>query len=268
MRALNALGKLFQTVFHPRNSLPCVGLVVMGGSLTFLIAPDELPPVPPDVLIEGLPTVVVDAGHGGRDNGGRGNGLIEKDLTLDLAFRTEKLLKIAGFPTVLTRTDDSYVSLEERARVANEHPDSLFVSIHLNKDGASASSGIESFYAKQKIPLQDAWTWIGFFSRPEQAENPEDGEHLAGSIQAAVANRTEGRNRGVRARDYYVVRHVRGPAVLVEAGFMSNPFEAQLLQGEEYRERIAMGIAEGIMGYQKSKGRPARALPQVAMRDR
>jgi N-acetylmuramoyl-L-alanine amidase len=247
-----------------RNALPCVGIVVLGGCLTFLIAPDELPPLPGAHAGQGLPLVIIDAGHGGRDAGGRSNGIIEKEMTLDLANRTERLLKIAGFPTTMTRREDVYVSLEQRARIANESEHALFVSIHLNKDGASSSTGIESFYAKEKVPPGDDWTWVGFFSRNNDDENVALGEHLAGAVQACLATRTEARNRGIRARDLYVVRHTRVPAVLVEVGFMSNEFDAILLKSEDYRERIAMGIAEGIMTFQKSRPQSPEASPQVA----
>lgn len=257
------------SAFSVQNALPCVGVVVFAGCLTFLIAPDELPSMPgsSDKSGQGLPMVILDPGHGGADGGGKGRGLLEKDLTLDVAQRTERLLKLAGFPTVLTRYEDKYLALKERARIANQYDDALFISIHFNKDSVSQSYGIETFYAKQKMPATEEWTWVGFFNEPER---PSDtGEHLAGAIQASVATRTEARNRGIRARDLYVVRHVRCPAVLIEGGFMSNAFDAQLLKNDDYRERLAMGIAEGVMSYQKSRSRPAPSeQPRLAQANR
>lgn len=250
-------GRVCQAL-QSRNALPCVGLVVLAGCFTVIIAPDEMPlPNQPQSSVFGtsLPTVVLDPGHGGRDEGAKRNGLVEKDLTLDLARRTERLLKMAGFPTVLTRNSDYYVSLGNRAKMGNEYEDALFVSIHFNHDRDSSSTGIESFYARQKISPEAAWTWIGIFSTSETSL--DNGENLAGAIQAAISARTDARNRGIRARDLYVVRHVKCPAVLIEGGFLSNPLEAQLLANESYRERIAVGIAEGVMGYQKSRPRSA-----------
>jgi N-acetylmuramoyl-L-alanine amidase len=257
------------SAFSLQNALPCVGVVVFAGCLTFLIAPDELPSMPgsSDKSGQGLPMVILDPGHGGADGGGKGRGLLEKDLTLDVAQRTERLLKLAGFPTVLTRYEDKYVALKERARIANQYDDALFISIHFNKDSASQSYGIETFYAKQKLAVKEEWTWVGFFNEPERPS--ETGEHLAGAIQASVATRTEARNRGIRGRDLYVVRHVRCPAVLIEGGFMSNAFDSQLLKNGDYRERLAMGIAEGVMSYQKSRSRPAPAeQPRLAQANR
>lgn len=252
------------SVFSLRNALPCVGVVVFAGCLTFLIAPDELPSLPgsSDKSGQGLPVIIIDPGHGGADGGGKGRGLLEKDLTLDVALRTDRLLKLAGFPTVLTRSEDRYVSLAQRARIANQYDDALFISIHFNKDSVSQSYGIETFYAKQKVAPKEEWTWVGFFNEPERPS--ETGEHLAGAIQAAIATRTEARNRGIRARDLYVVRHVRCPAVLIEGGFMSNAFDSQMLKNGDYRERLAMGIAEGVMAYQKSRSRPAPEQPRLA----
>ena len=239
--------------------MPCVGLVVLGGCLTFIIAPDEQPyfesrPAPQSAF----PTVILDPGHGGRDDGARGNGLVEKELTLDVASRTEKLLKQFGFTTVLTRTDDVYVPLPERAAIGNRIDNSIFVSIHFNH--AYSGTGIETFYASQKVPPEEAWTWVGFFNKPQPVAS-DNGETLAGFIQASMIMRTDAPNRGIRGRPLYVVRHTRGPAALVECGFISNAFEARLIANTEYRERLAKALAEGIMSYTKS--RPRQSPPPV-----
>jgi N-acetylmuramoyl-L-alanine amidase len=246
-----------------RNTMPCVGLVVLGGCLTFIVAPDEQPLFEsPAVPRSVFPTVVIDPGHGGRDDGARGNGLVEKELTLDVANRTEALLKQFGFPTVLTRTDDTYVGLPERAAISNRIDNCIFVSIHFNH--ATSGTGIETFYASQKVPPESAWTWVGFFNKP-QPLTADNGETLAGFIQASMVMRTEATNRGIRGRPLYVVRHTRCPAVLVECGFISNAFEARLIANTEYRDRLAKSLAEGVMGYTKSRPRPSSEQPALAM---
>ena len=83
--------------------------------------------------------------------GAASNDLVEKELTLDLAFRTERLLQTYGFKTVLTRRDDTFVSLLDRAEFANKYERSLFVSLHFNKSEAPAATGIETYYASQKV---------------------------------------------------------------------------------------------------------------------
>jgi N-acetylmuramoyl-L-alanine amidase len=224
----------------------------LGGCLTFLVAPDEQPYFENQTPPTAFPTVVIDPGHGGRDDGARGNGLVEKELTLDVATRTEKLLKQFGFQTVLTRSDDTYVGLAERAAIANRIDNSIFVSIHFNH--AYGGTGIETFFASQKVPPETSWTWVGFFSKPKPA-SMDNGETLAGFIQASMVMRTDATNRGIRGRPLFVVRHTRSPAVLVECGFISNPFEARLIANTEYRDRLAKALAEGVMSYTKSRPR-------------
>ncbi|HYR57660.1 MAG TPA: N-acetylmuramoyl-L-alanine amidase [Chthoniobacteraceae bacterium] len=242
--------------------MPCVGLIVLGGCLTFIVAPDEQPYFESAPASHaGFPTVIIDPGHGGNDDGAKGNGLVEKSLTLDLATRVEPLLKQFGFPVVLTRASDVYVSLPERAAVANRNDNAVFVSIHFNH--AYGGTGIETFYASQKVVPEAAWTWIGFFNKPPPAPL-DNGEALAGFIQASMVMRTDATNRGIRGRPLYVVRHTRCPAALVECGFISNAFEARLISNPEYRDRLARAIAEGVMSYTRSRPHAPATAPALA----
>src|SRR6188508_3314228 len=117
-----------------KNAMPCVGLVVLAGCLTFIVAPDEGPSIVSqvDAVFNPFPTVVLDPGHGGKDDGARGNWLVEKNLSLDVALRVEKILKPYNFPVVVTRRDDTFLTLEERAAIANKIDNAVFVSIHFN----------------------------------------------------------------------------------------------------------------------------------------
>ena len=238
--------------------MPCVGLVVLVGSLTFVIVPDDDTSggKPHANSRNGaLPTVVIDPGHGGRDEGARSHGLVEKDLTLDLAKRVHKRLHTFGFPTMLTRSDDSFVSLFDRAAIGNRPDDALFVSLHFNQNSSSSASGVETFYETEKVPPESAWTWIGFFNKPDTS-SCESGETLAGYVQTSLVLRTDAANRGIKRRDLFVCRHVRGPSVLIEAGFISNPVEARMVSNGEYRERLATSIVEGVMSYVKTRPHP------------
>lgn len=240
--------------------MPCVGLIVLGGCLTFIVTPDEQPSLESQVAAASsrFPVVVLDAGHGGKDDGARGAGLAEKDLSLDVTQRTEKLLHQFGFKTVMTRVDDTYVSLAERAAISNRIDNAIFVSVHFNHSFSGASTGVETFYASEKLPPESAWTWTGFFSKPPPVRG-ENGETLAGFVQAAMVMRTESTNRGIKGRPLHVLRHTRCPAVLVECGFISNPLEARMISNVDYRDRLAKAIAEGVMSYTKS--RPRAPLP-------
>ena len=265
---ISGLWTLLCKALHMRNTMPCVGLVVLAGCLTFVIAPDATLPGEKSPLALGseLLTVVIDPGHGGKDDGAKGNGLVEKDLTLDLALRVEKVLKLYGFPTVLTRRDNSTISLADRTAKANEFDHSIVLSLHFNHDNVTSSEGLETFYAKRKVPLENAWTWVGFFSKPE-LDTADTGEALAGAVQAAIVTHTEARNRGIKPSDLYMVRHTRAPSVLIEGGFLSNAFEARLLANPEYRDRLASAIAQGVMSYQKAQPR-SRVSPPLAQLSR
>src|SRR3954468_4745567 len=167
-RLLRRLGEFFCLIFQPRHALPSVGLVVLGGCLTFIITPDEPDATtPPSIPSRNeFPLVILDPGHGGRDEGTKWRGVTERDLTLDLALRTERLLKIAGYRTALTRREDLYVPLEERTRLANHERNVVFVSLHFNSDPTTTSSGIETYYAREKQVPND-WSWVGIFNRGE-----------------------------------------------------------------------------------------------------
>jgi N-acetylmuramoyl-L-alanine amidase len=245
---------------------PSVGLMTLAGCLTFLIAPNDDPGTDPRItaaLRPDLPTIVIDAGHGGRDNGTKGNGLVEKELTLDMAFRVEKQLQMNGFRTFLTRKDDTFVSLPDRTELANKFDHSLFVSIHFNNSVSTSASGLETFYASQKIAPEPEWSWAGFFGRRQPLESLDTGENLAGFIQTALVTRTEGGNRGAKGQAFYVIRHTRAPAVLVEGGFLSNTFEARLIANPEYRELLASAIVEGVVHYANTMPKPRQPVTQL-----
>jgi N-acetylmuramoyl-L-alanine amidase len=263
-----------------RHGMPCVGLIVFLGCFTVMVTPDEnfIPPprsgavthlkggssgkevalAPPSTLLEkvlpgdGKPTVIIDPGHGGIDDGTKYFGLAEKDVTLDVGERLNRILKGLGVATVMTRTDDVYVSLPDRAEIANmeagTNSNTVFVSIHFNQSAVESVDGIETYYADKKIPPPTDWTWVGFFSRPED-EELDRGENLAADVQSALVSRMMETNRGIKSRSLFVTRHTRMPAVLVEGGFLSNKIENQLLRNDTYRERIAQGIAAGIVTY-------------------
>jgi N-acetylmuramoyl-L-alanine amidase len=234
-----------------RTSIACVGMVVLAGCFTLVIAPDPEEEDDRTFPLATLPAVIIDAGHGGNDSGARYKGVSEKDLTLDVALRLEKILNARGFPTVQTRTDDIYVALADRAIIANRvRGPALFVSVHFNQGSGREQAGIETFYADSKVPLPSDWTWMGFFTRSEPLENGED---LAARVQAAAVLQTGARDRGIRARHLYVTRHTRIPAILVEGGFITNRQESDLLMEDHYADHLATGIADGIEAWWRSR---------------
>jgi N-acetylmuramoyl-L-alanine amidase len=177
------------------------------------------------VSADSFRTVVIDAGHGGRDSGGSYGKVYEKWLALDTAMRVEKKLKAKGFRTVMTRRSDRFISLGGRARIGNSHPNSIFVSIHYNFTWKRNVSGLETFYCSQR-------------AKP-----------LAQAVQQGMLDKVKSVDRGSKYARYYVIRHARNPAILVEGGFVSNSRERGRTKEGWYREAIADGIVKGIVDY-------------------
>lgn len=196
--------------------------------------------------------VVLDPGHGGQDSGAMCGTVMEKDLTLDVALRTQLLLRDAGLQTVLTRTDDRYLTLAERAEVANQEEDSLFVSIHFNDGERAAASGVETYFAeRQPTGGTGIFGWLSFWQPVEAKPLLAKSESLARFLQEALVKRTQAVNRGIKPARFYVIRKVRHPAALVEGGFITNPADVTKLTTAEYRQQIASAISDGIHHYRE-----------------
>jgi len=177
----------------------------------------------PAVAEAGFSTVVIDAGHGGRDNGASWYGVHEKTIALDVAKRVEKILRSKGVPTAMTRRDDTYVALDDRAAIANRYANSIFVSIHFNAHPNRTIHGIETFYVSPA------------------------GKTLANGIQTSIMKKIEGRDRGIKKSSYAVLTRTKAPAVLVECGFISNRTECRKCQTTWYRQTVAEAIAKAIL---------------------
>jgi len=194
-------------------------------------------------------TIVLDPGHGGYDKGATSRFGCEKDYTLDVARQLRPLLRAKGFRVLMTREGDYFVPLEVRARIANAAPDSVFVSIHFN-EGKKVVAGVETYYAEhQAAPAPRLVSWIPFFQGPA-AESPTlASQSLARFIQEAMVARTKAPDRGTKAEQFFVIANVGVPAVLVEAGFLSNKDDITKLESNDYREQMAAAISEGILRY-------------------
>jgi N-acetylmuramoyl-L-alanine amidase len=180
-------------------------------------------------------TVIVDAGHGGYDNGAKARqGLPEKMLTLDVARRLKPLLEARGYRVVMTRTTDVFIPLGGRTAISNSHPDAAFVSIHFNCSPRRAADGVETYYYDRR-------------SAP-----------LASNILREIATCYGSHSRGVKYARFYVLHHNQRPATLLELGFVSNARENAKLQDPRVRqllaERIAIGIAKGHGGRAPGEG--------------
>src|SRR5881227_2068284 len=185
-------------------------------------------------------TVVVDAGHGGKDNGAyRRFGGAEKIATLDVAQRLERNLRESELKTVMTRSSDVFISLDERVAIENSQKNAIFVSIHFNDSRRRGIHGFETYY---------------------HSGNSSD---LANRIQSKLMTIPHSVNRGVHTANFRVLRLAYYPAVLVECGFLSNRSEGNNARDAEYRELLSERIAEAIVEQRFGSG-VYRASTQVA----
>jgi len=208
------------------------GIVVAVGAL-FLAGCGTVSPPQQQVknTSRSFTTVVVDAGHGGRDSGAyRRYGPPEKIVTLDVATRLSQKLRASQFNVVMTRTNDVFIPLDTRVDIENSTPNSVFVSIHFNDSRQRGVKGFETYYRS-----------------PYAAELAQNIHNRLCSIKGAV-------NRGVHTADYRVVRKAIYPAVLVECGYLSNRSEGREARNEDYRELLADKIAQAIVDQRHGPG--------------
>lgn len=205
----------------------------------------------PPAVTNGEFRVFLDAGHGGEDGGAISpiNKQLEKDLVLDITQRVGMRLEDAGLVVQYSRTNDTFVSLEDRSVLARKGRASIFVSIHANTTSGKNARGMETF----------ALTLAGFDSTTaesrvglgERVGNAHDvgSAILAYLIHTRLPGRRGEADRGLRRARFQVLRQAPCPAVLVECGFLSNATETRGLASMRFREKVAMAIAEGILDY-------------------
>ena len=215
--------------------------------------------------------VVIDAGHGGDDEGARGaGGLLEKALVLDIAQRLAERLRGRGLEVVMTRRDDTFVPLEERTSIANDTRGDLFVSIHANASRDSTVRGIETFF----LALSASDDHAGNVARRENDafrsdaspakrsvdplvaiigdlitnEHMEEANEFARLVQAALAG-DAAVARGVKQAPFVVLEGVQMPAALVEVGFLTNRLDERTLRGSSERERIVSALVSATLEF-------------------
>lgn len=256
-----------------RRAIPWLGLLLLTISFVWFVRlPVPMHPVnaprAPSSRGEHRPVVVLDAGHGGRDSGAMCGTVQEKDLTLDVAQRTELLLRAAGYSTILTRENDRYLSLAERAAVGNREDHCLFVSIHFNDGERAGASGVETYYAvRQSTGPVGFLSWLPFVHQADKGSLlAARSESLASCLQAALVDRTRAVDRGIKSEQFYVIARVRHPAALVEGGFITNKADATKLATTEYRQEIATAISDGLQRYGEAtrRGEPTLAVAAAA----
>ncbi|MBO7195889.1 MAG: N-acetylmuramoyl-L-alanine amidase [Clostridia bacterium] len=239
---INLIGKRL------RNALIALILIVVVilATTTKLLTNSVLDIIPTQ-SVDNIPyerLIILDAGHGGEDSGAVGvNGVLEKDLNLQIAFEIGAELEKQGYIVVYTRTDDRLLynedenikgirkisDLKNRCIVAQRYPDSIFVSIHMNSFGSSKYSGLQVYYG----------------------DKDKNSEILAGSIQDSVSKDLQkDNNRKIKPGDgMYILENVSNTAVLIECGFLTNSAECKKLSEKEYQKELSFAIVCGIIEY-------------------
>ena len=229
----------------------CVLCVFLFGGLlhTAFTSPEVLPVVSEETYAP--LEVVIDAGHGGEDSGAVANGILEKDINLDIALDLRDILTACGCRVIMTRTEDKAIydssastlrekkvsDLKNRVSLINGGDNRILVSIHQNKFEQSKYSGTQIFYSK----------------------NDPMSFKLAESLRASVTGMLQPDNkRELKPADdgIYILKNAKVPAVIAECGFISNPEEAKKLSDSEYRKKMAFSIACGVLDYMNGRTKP------------
>ena len=199
----------------------------------------------PQVEIYYATTIILDAGHGGKDGGASSrDGLVERDLVFNITKIVEENLRLQGFNVIMTRCDERDLAsdyatnrkredLNQRVKIMNSNENAIAVSIHANATGNTRWRGAQTFYD------------------PKLLENKELATHIMNALRANIDDLTR-EQRPIS--NIFILRNSRIPTALVEVGFLSNPDEARLLGCEDYQRLIAYAIFEGIMSYVEDMG--------------
>lgn len=228
-------------------------------------------------------TIVIDAGHGGSDPGAKGKaGAVEKDIVLAIALETARALqeRDPSLKVILTRRRDEFISLQDRAKLANTNKGDLFVSIHANSVRRNSDAGGFEVYhldidgandeARAVAAVENAAPGSSATADPPMSGNPDVSRILGDVMQLQYINASlelshhiadrmtaslEGASkfRGSKGAFFYVLKDVMAPAVLIEVGFVTNDWEASFLQKSWYQRKIAAGIVEGILNFKQAE---------------
>jgi N-acetylmuramoyl-L-alanine amidase len=214
--------------------------------------------------------IVIDAGHGGHDTGTIGpNGLLEKDVVLDVAKRLGRLLESRlGAEVIYTRQDDTFIPLETRTAIANRERADLFISIHANSSRDADARGVETYYLnftsspealevaarENAVSEKSIYELQDLVKKIALKEKIEESREFAGDVQESLygglaLNNAGIRNRGIKKAPFIVLIGANMPSILAEISFVSNPTDERKLETSEHRQRIAESLYRGVSKY-------------------
>ena len=218
--------------------------------------------------------MVIDAGHGGHDGGATYNGVREKDVTLGIARRLGTYVQdLLGVRVVYTRSDDRFIELHERGRIANTSCGKLFVSIHANAAPSRSATGTETYFlaphrtqsARDVMARENGVVRLesapdlyedfdaegGIIRTLAMSSYQQESQELASLIEGQFGNRADRNSRGVKQAGFLVLWRASMPAVLVETGFVTNAKEARFLASDDGQDLIASAIFRAIRDYKE-----------------
>jgi N-acetylmuramoyl-L-alanine amidase len=227
-----------------------------------------------------LGRVVIDAGHGGKDTGSIGhNGLLEKDLVLDVALRLGKLIRQQlGAEVIYTRSDDTFIPLGERTAIANRVKADLFISVHANSSADSSATGVETYYfnlhgdktaldvaMRENAAADSAISDLNDLLKKAVLQTKlEESREFAQKVQESLTENSirmnsNAHDRGVRRAPFVVLIGASMPSILAEIGFVSNPHDERLLRRTDQRDKIAQALFRGVTDYANTLSHPQLA---------
>lgn len=254
------------------------GLLAEASSIAEPVREGESPTRPPVNLAEQLgltvKTIMIDPGHGGRDPGAQGNGIVERAMTLKMANLVAERLRKQGFTVLMTRTKDEFVSLDRRTEVANQNRVDLFISIHVNANRDARVCGFETYYldyartetassvaSRENLASGKSLNEIqSILSDLVGHSKTQESLSLATLIQENALGTLRGKgftafDNGVRSALFIVLIGAQMPSVLVEMGYCTNPAEAKRLNSDSYLASMADGIVKGVVAYRDELSR-------------
>ena len=272
--AVSAGGDIFVPVSFVKNNFGVFSLAAVspGRNESVKRYEEAAPTINERPKIYEIKTIVLDPGHGGKDLGatGRRLRLKEKHLALSVAKDIKSILESRGIRVILTRKDDTFISLQRRADIANRAKADLFVSVHINASRSRSLYGFECYHlseatddnARALEAFEDSTLRIGADADVEHSrqldktlwdlaltENRIESSELASYICDSVESSGASYTRGVRSAKFYVLKHTHIPAVLIEVGYLSNKAEEAKINDPKFMDKMAESLANGILKY-------------------
>jgi N-acetylmuramoyl-L-alanine amidase len=275
---LITLGPRFQSVKALElDDPPRLVIDLQAQPLATSAAPPSATPATDGPTAWSLRTIVIDPGHGGEEVGAQGpGGALEKDVTLSLARKLRSaLVNRLGIQAFLTRDGDQFLSLDERAAIANNYKADLFISLHANASRSHGAHGSEVYFLSYQAPDEESRRLAaveGSAVIPSelsglgtdlamvlwdmaQADHLEESSALASRIQEELAGVTGSEGRGVKQAPFRVLVGAAMPAILLEVAFISHPDEEKLLVSDAFQSKVVAAIAEGVGAYARERAR-------------